>query len=466
LYKGSENTGDAGWLFVAAEDGDRGWLAFEATEPPRDKLEEETLHLGISSCVGDHAKSPDLLQKSSLPEVSSPVTPPSRRLGSDVPDLPQLLSSQYSPEKLRMVKVPPDRTSNRPDVRCSRLLQKRVPSGLSAPFFTAGQQEAFRQRWASELARIEALVPVNARWVDSHCHLQTILSHTWRGQARMDEVEDLGNLKDLVGVWPRGLEACISNCVFRFAWFPQRQRDSEWSWLDAHLRYFNPQAQLSSRLYFTIGIHPRDAESWDGDAERRARQLSMHPGCVGIGECGLDFFKHRDEASERGKQLLAFCEQVQLAVELRKPLVIHARVSKQEHEELCFRVLQNFVPTEHPVHVHCFSGSLECAFRLCERWPNLRIGLTGVITFRRRRRPNSAALDFVENYREIVQGLPLERLLIETDGPYMCPEPLRNHTAHPGHVHRVAEKVAELKQLRLADVFAATRNSTRVVYGI
>ncbi|CAJ1367067.1 unnamed protein product, partial [Effrenium voratum] len=152
-------------------------------------------------------------------------------------------------------------------------------------------------------------------------------------------------------------------------------------------------------------------------------------------------------------------------------LVIHARLTTRENEEMFLRELKQLVPSQHPIHVHCFSDSLPYAEELMALYPNLRIGFTGAITFRDppnagKGKAKGKAKKGEEHCRNLVQGLPLERLLIETDGPYMCPEPFRGQTAHPGHVHRVAERIAEWKSVSLGEVMDATWRSTVTVYGL
>merc|ERR1712232_1522313 len=194
----------------------------------------------------------------------------------------------------------------------------------------------------------------------------------------------------------------------------------------------------------------------------------------GVGECGLDFFKHEDSQAKR--QLVVFRAQARLAVELKKALVVHARLVTPENEQLFLQALSEEVPRDHPIHMHCFSDSLESAHELCRLWPKLRIGFTGSITFKDRDGGKAAGKGVkgkggnVEKKgeaknQELIRGLPVERLLLETDGPYMCPEPFRGQTSHAGHVHRVAEKIAEWQGTSLGEVMAATRASNRVVYG-
>jgi len=341
---------------------------------------------------------------------------------------------------------------------------------LAVPGFAAGVQAEYARRYAADLERVQQLLPETARWMDSHCHLESILARTWRGGGKPQVLasEALVDVYGLVASWPAGLDGCICNCVFRRLSKPDA-RVSEWGWIDENLHIFAIASSVSHRLWFTIGLHPHDADNWDSAAERKVRDMCVHPKCVAIGECGLDFFKHgRDEAE---KQLRAFRGQVQLAVELNKPLVVHARRA----EDLCMQVLSDLVPRHHPIHIHCYSDSVRHALQLCEQWENLRIGFTGSITFLPKNRPKGGGkakakidsqLEGPEHTWDLLRCIPLSRMLIETDGPYMCPEPFRGQTAHPGHVHRVAEKIAEVKGVPLLEVMEATRESCRVVYGI
>lgn len=349
--------------------------------------------------------------------------------------------------------------------------QRTSTSFTSGPF-GEGLKAAYAARYAADLKRLQARpdLPAAARWIDSHMHLESILQRTWRGGSKpaVTDHEASASLEDLVASWPSGLDGCISNFAFRCPSKPGSL--PEWNWLEANLHHFEPESPLASKLWFTIGIHPHDAGNWDAAAEATVRRLARHPKCVGIGECGLDLFKHDKLVLQR--QLAAFRAQAQLAVDLRKALVVHARLVTSENEALFFRHLQELVPTEHPIHMHCYGDSLENALALCARWPRLRIGFTGAITFKDRPdkgKGKKGKGGLVEkkgqaHCQELVCGLPLDRLLIETDGPYMCPDPFRGQTAHPGHVHRVAEKIAEWKRCPLGEVMAATRASTAVVY--
>lgn len=340
--------------------------------------------------------------------------------------------------------------------------------------FAAGVRSAYSERYAAELNRLQARrdLPAAARWLDSHCHLESILQRSWRGggKPQVTENEPVVALADLVESWPAGLDGCICVCAFRRPSKPGFP--SEWQWIETNLLHFGPESPIGSKLWFTIGIHPHDAKNWDAAADETVRRLGAHPKCVGIGECGLDFFKHDQDEAEL--QLKAFRGQAALAVELKKALVVHARLTSKANEDMFLHELSEAVPSEHPIHIHCYSDSLSHAQDLIKRFPNLRIGFTGAITFRDKsgkakakgKEAKGGEKKGEAHCRELIQGLPLDRLLIETDGPYMCPDPFRGQTAHPGFVHLVAERIAEWKDVPLGHVMDATRKNTATVYGV
>ncbi|CAE7783973.1 TATDN2 [Symbiodinium microadriaticum] len=300
--------------------------------------------------------------------------------------------------------------------------------------------------------------------------LESILQRTWRGGGKPQVLqnEPQVTLPELVTLWPKGLDGCVANFVFRKESKPGFT--PEWEWIAQHLSHFEQGGPVSDKLWFTIGLHPHNAAGWDAYAEKIVRDFAAHPKCVGVGECGLDFFKH--DPSEEEIQLRAFRAQAELAVELGKALVVHARLVTRENETRFLSELKRVIPQHHPIHIHCFGDSLEHAQELISHYPRLRIGFTGAITFSdppgkgKGKRKGNEAKKGQEHCRELIQGLPLDRLLIETDGPYMCPEPFRGQTAHPGHVHRVAERIAEWQNVSLGAVMAATWQSTVEVYGL
>ncbi len=196
-------------------------------------------------------------------------------------------------------------------------------------------------------------------------------------------------------------------------------------------------------IYATVGVHPSDVLSMTDTDIETLRTLSKHPKVVAIGEIGLDY--HYDDADpDLQKHWLRV--QLDMAKDLNMPVVIHDRDSKGE----CLAILK-----EKGINngvVHCFSGSAETARELLKM--GLYISFTGVLTFKNARRAVEA-----------VRAIPIDRLLIETDCPYMAPEPFRGQRNDSSMVYRIAEKIAEIKELPVNDVIRITRQNGMKLFG-
>ncbi len=190
-------------------------------------------------------------------------------------------------------------------------------------------------------------------------------------------------------------------------------------------------------MYATVGLHPHDAKQDLEPVLELARK--GHAKLVGIGECGLDYFY---EHSPRADQRRAFARQIALAHELDLALVIHARDAFDDLFEL---LTSEGVPAR--TVVHCFTGTLDdaqaCLALGCD------ISVSGVVTFK-----NAEAL------REAVRSVPLDRLHVETDSPFLAPVPYRGRANEPAFVTVVGEYVAELRGESFVEVREATRANT------
>jgi TatD DNase family protein len=196
-------------------------------------------------------------------------------------------------------------------------------------------------------------------------------------------------------------------------------------------------ANEDSRLFATVGIHPHDAKHWGVEAEEALRQWAQNPRIVAIGEIGLDFYR---DLSPRPAQYDAFRAQLRLAQEVDLPVVIHCRDAYDET-----LALLDAEAGETPIELHCFAGNAAHAERAWARGWYLGVG--GTITYKKN-----------EELREIVRATPHKLLLLETDAPYLSPEPLRGKFPNePARVNLVAECVAAVRQESVADV---TRNTT------
>lgn len=193
-------------------------------------------------------------------------------------------------------------------------------------------------------------------------------------------------------------------------------------------------AEKHSCLYAAVGVHPGDASSWNSGTLAALRELAAHPKTVAIGEIGLDYYRDR---SPRPQQREVFRAQLALAAELRLPVVIHNRESLEDlwsdlaawHEDLA----KSGSPlAKRPGVLHSYDGPLSVALQAGER--GFFIGISGPVTFKNAR-----------ERQEVVAGLPVDRILIETDAPYLTPHPHRGRWPNePAFVAYVAEKVAEL----------------------
>ena len=188
-------------------------------------------------------------------------------------------------------------------------------------------------------------------------------------------------------------------------------------------------AEKYEHVYFAVGVHPYHAEFYD---RTTLMPYVDHEKCVAIGECGLDYFRlpENDEAiaAEKSLQKKVFIDQILWAKELGKPLIVHIRDASLDSMEL----LESYAGSEGGV-LHCYNAD-EQLLRLSEK--NFYYGIGGVLTFK--------------NARKLIQvypKIPTEKLLIETDAPYLTPHPHRGERNEPLYTTLIAEKMSELSQL-------------------
>ncbi len=196
-------------------------------------------------------------------------------------------------------------------------------------------------------------------------------------------------------------------------------------------------------LYATVGIQPHYADQTDGADLEEVRQLARHPRVVALGEIGLDYYRDR-APRPRQRQLLR--RQLALAREVHLPVVIHCR---QAHEDL-LEELRRAGPGLRGV-MHCFSGTLQEAQAFLER--GLHISLAGPVTYPR-----------AERTWEVARQVPLERLLLETDCPWLPPQSHRGRRNEPAYLVETAGRVAELRGLGLDELAQATTENARRLF--
>ncbi|MFO7273454.1 MAG: TatD family hydrolase [Bacillota bacterium] len=201
-------------------------------------------------------------------------------------------------------------------------------------------------------------------------------------------------------------------------------------------------AERHDGVWAAVGIHPTSALEWGPEAEAEIRAAARHPRVRAVGEVGLDYY-WKDRAPFPVQQDV-FRQQIRLARELGLPLVIHNR---DAHADV-LRILEEERADEVGGIMHCFSGDWAMAERCLEL--NFYIGIGGTVTYK-----NNPTL------REVARRLPLDRIVLETDDPYLAPVPHRGKRNEPGYVRIVAEFLAELRETTLEAIAEATTANAR-----
>jgi TatD DNase family protein len=201
-------------------------------------------------------------------------------------------------------------------------------------------------------------------------------------------------------------------------------------------------AEANEHIWATVGIHPDNEDVEEADVSHLLA-LADHPKVIGIGETGLDYFRLTGDLEWQRER---FRTHIRAAIACDKPLVIHTRnaaedtlrIMREEGAERCGGVM------------HCFTESQEVADQAMEL--GFYISLSGIVTFKN-----------VQALKEVAKSIPLDRMLVETDSPYLAPVPFRGKTNQPAYVKHVAEHIADLRGISLSEVAeATTRNFFRL----
>ena len=202
-------------------------------------------------------------------------------------------------------------------------------------------------------------------------------------------------------------------------------------------------AEQYDMVYASVGVHPHDARTLDDETRDRLEELIGHDKVIAVGEIGLDYYR---DLSPRKVQRAAFRRQLELAVEHGLPVVIHTRKALDEAVE----IMRDYAPRLAGGVFHCFEGdtdSVDGVFDL-----GLIISVGGVVTFKNSQMSRVAA------------AVPLEKMILETDAPFLTPVPFRGKTNSPAHVRYVYEKVAELKGIPVTEVERVVDRTCRKLF--
>jgi len=215
--------------------------------------------------------------------------------------------------------------------------------------------------------------------------------------------------------------------------------------IGADLKSSKNSAALAEKfdcIYAAVGVHPHDAKTYDDNIEEQFRQFLKRKKVVAVGEIGLDFYR---DLSPRPIQKEIFIRQLELAIEVKKPVVIHTREAFTETVAIVETYAHRLVGGV----FHCFPGTLRDAHEVINLGFYISVG--GVVTFPKAK------------MSEVAAAAPLDKILLETDSPYLAPVPFRGRRNEPAYVKHVCDKVAELRGVTSAEVEKVTdRNSQRM----
>ena len=205
-------------------------------------------------------------------------------------------------------------------------------------------------------------------------------------------------------------------------------------------------AHSFENIYATVGMHPHDAKDVGKDELQTLKDLTLHSKVIAVGETGLDYYYNH---SPREVQRRVFAQFIHMARETELPIVVHERDAASEGAAL----LRGEGGGKLRGVIHCFTGNYEAARAYLDL--GFYISFTGIITFK-----NAEAL------RDVARRVPLERILVETDSPYLTPVPHRGQRNEPAYVRLVAETVANVKGVTLEEVARVTTDNTRRLFRI
>ncbi len=264
--------------------------------------------------------------------------------------------------------------------------------------------------------------------VDTHCHLDSVFERL-RHQGTFQQFR----AKHL----PKNVKGCIS------------------SFSDvANYSSFGIYERLLSEdrgVWGTFGIHPHCAKYYNDELEAKLISCLSLPRALAVGECGIDYSIRQN--SPKGQQHKVFKRLLKLAVEMKKPVVVHCRQAEAD----CFEIMRDVLPSIWHIHLHCYTGDMEQAKLYMAQFPNLYFGVTNLVTYATATQVHQNATD-----------LPLRRLLLETDAPYFVPARLKSkwRLSHPGMLMYTAKRIAEFHNCSLDRVLEVCQRNAEHMYSL
>ena len=265
----------------------------------------------------------------------------------------------------------------------------------------------------------------NFNYFDPHCHINGILNKLG--------LNPNYPFDKLSSQWPAHFDGCVT---------VQEESQPQFDLLF--------RTQKHKNLHFAVGIHPLFSYQYSAEYEDKLINYYLQDRRVkAIGEIGLDRYKGN---STMEHQKTIFIKQIEISNRFSIPFVIHTRQADDD----TYEILNNFVPRDKVFHIHCFSGSLAFCDKVLSEWKNAYFGITGKILYKN---PNVS-----QHIKDIVKRIPINRILAETDSPFLMPPHLNQPCSTPALIPSIIREIASLKNLSERDTFVQIRENSRVVY--
>ena len=204
--------------------------------------------------------------------------------------------------------------------------------------------------------------------------------------------------------------------------------------------------QIDQMIFGTFGIHPHESKTDIVTKEIIIEKVNINKKIIGVGESGLDFFYNH---SDKNKQISSFKNHIEASIELKMPIIVHSRNAEKE----TFELLNHYRNSNPKILMHCFTGSFNF-FKKLEKLDTY-FSASGIITFN-----NSKEL------HKTFSQIPTNRLLVETDSPYLTPVPLRGKINEPSYIKYTVEKLSELKKIDKIDLIKTTTNNFKNLFSL
>ncbi|XP_013914616.1 PREDICTED: putative deoxyribonuclease TATDN2 isoform X2 [Thamnophis sirtalis] len=302
--------------------------------------------------------------------------------------------------------------------------------GSYVPIFSSRKSHSFTNNCVNQDFPRSLPKYLEEGFIDTHCHLDMLYSKTdFRGS--FSEFRKIYS-----GTFPKEFQGCIADFCD-----PRTLKNNLWEDL-----------LKEDMVWGAFGCHPHFARYYTELHERNILQAMRHPKAIAFGEIGLDY-SHKC-STEISTQHKVFERQLNLAVSLKKPLVIHCRDADGDLLE----IMKKCVPKDYKIHRHCFTGRYNVIEPLLDYFPNLTVGFTALLSY-------PSAIEA----RESVRKIPLSRIVVETDAPYFLPRQVPKSVSrfsHPGVALHTVKEIACLKEVSLPVMLAVLRRNTNKIYNL